>query len=57
MATLRMDRLIHVLRPNPPLRESKKIYSYADAIYKRTGGATPELVEVFKTYLGTKKPK
>ena len=57
MATLRVDRWINVFRPKPPLREPKKIYSYADSVFKKTGGATPQLVEVYKTYLGTKKPK
>jgi hypothetical protein len=55
MATLRVDRLIHAFIPKPPPRESKKIYSYASSVFKKTGGATPALVEVYKTYLGTKK--
>lgn len=57
MAALRADRFTGLFRPKPIKRESKKIYSYADAVFERTGGATPELVDVFKVYLRTKKSK
>lgn len=57
MAALRNDRPTGRFKPKPEARESKKIYAYANTVYERTGGATPDLVRVFKTYLGTKKPK
>lgn len=57
MATLRVTRILNIFRPKPPARESKRIYSYANSIYEKTGGATPKLVEVYRTYLDTKQAK
>lgn len=55
MATLTRTRLNGLFRPKPAPKPSKRIYEYANDVYKKSGGATPELVEVYKRYLVTQK--
>jgi hypothetical protein len=57
MAALSTHRIAALFRPKPAIRASKKIYAYANAVYEKTGGATPDLVKVYRTYLDSKKTK